>query len=169
MQVDEARRDHAAGGVEHGARRSSALAHLDDDTVVDEHVGVRASPVASTTRPPLITTRRDGQATRPPEPSSDHRTAMRTATPFATCSVMIDAGPSATSAAISTPRFIGPGCMTTRVGLEPRGALGGQPVAASCTRAATGSSAAPEALALDAQQVDDVDLGEHVVEVVGDA
>ncbi len=38
---------------------------------------------------------------------------MRTATPFVTCSVMTDAGPSATSAAISTPRFIGPGCMTS--------------------------------------------------------
>src|SRR5205823_6451242 len=31
---------------------------------------------------------------------------------------MIDAGPSATSAAISTPRFIGPGCMTTVSGLR---------------------------------------------------
>ena len=45
---------------------------------------------------------------------------MRTATPLVTCSVISDAGPSATSAAISTPRFIGPGCMTSASGLQPR-------------------------------------------------
>src|SRR6266852_2799769 len=36
---------------------------------------------------------------------------MRTATPLATCSRITEYGPSATSDAISTPRFIGPGCM----------------------------------------------------------
>src|ERR1700754_4151067 len=39
-------------------------------------------------------------------------TAMRTATPFATCRWITDCGPSATSLAISTSRFIGPGCIT---------------------------------------------------------
>ena len=34
---------------------------------------------------------------------------MRTATPFVTWSRMTEYGPSATSLAISTPRFIGPG------------------------------------------------------------
>jgi hypothetical protein len=37
---------------------------------------------------------------------------MRTATPLRTWSTMTDRGSSATSAAISTPRFMGPGCMT---------------------------------------------------------
>ena len=37
---------------------------------------------------------------------------MRTATPFATWSRMTDRPESAMSEAISTPRFIGPGCMT---------------------------------------------------------
>ncbi len=37
---------------------------------------------------------------------------MRTATPLRTWAVTTLAGSSATSAAISTPRFIGPGCMT---------------------------------------------------------
>ena len=37
---------------------------------------------------------------------------MRTARPLVTCSRMTDRGPSATFEAISTPRFIGPGCMT---------------------------------------------------------
>src|SRR5690606_38508820 len=46
------------------------------------------------------------------ERSSVSMTAMRTATPISTCCSMTLCGPSATSEAISTPRFIGPGCMT---------------------------------------------------------
>ena len=45
--------------------------------------------------------------------SSASITAMRTATPISTCSWMTLCGPSAISEAISTPRFIGPGCMTS--------------------------------------------------------
>ena len=45
-------------------------------------------------------------------PSSRYKTAMRTLTPLATCSTIVDRAESATSAAISTPRFIGPGCIT---------------------------------------------------------
>ena len=45
-------------------------------------------------------------------PSSRYSTAIRTLTPLATCSTIVDLGESATSAAISTPRFIGPGCIT---------------------------------------------------------
>ncbi len=37
---------------------------------------------------------------------------MRALTPLATCSTIVERTESATSAAISTPRFIGPGCMT---------------------------------------------------------
>ncbi len=37
---------------------------------------------------------------------------MRTVTPLATCATIVERAESATSAAISTPRFIGPGCMT---------------------------------------------------------
>ncbi len=37
---------------------------------------------------------------------------MRTATPFRTWSMITALGRSATSAAISTPRFMGPGCIT---------------------------------------------------------
>ena len=45
-------------------------------------------------------------------PPSRYKTAIRTATPFVTCSRITDRrGSSATSLAISTPRFIGPGCM----------------------------------------------------------
>src|SRR6185312_11023511 len=48
--------------------------------------------------------------------SSASITAMRTATPISTCSWMTLCGPSAISEAISTPRFIGPGCMTRASG-----------------------------------------------------
>jgi len=44
-------------------------------------------------------------------------TAMRTATPISTCSRISDCAPSATMESISTPRFIGPGCMTSASGL----------------------------------------------------
>ena len=43
-------------------------------------------------------------------------TAMRTATPISTCSRIKDCGPSATIESISTPRFIGPGCITSASG-----------------------------------------------------
>jgi hypothetical protein len=49
--------------------------------------------------------------------ASASRTAMRTATPISTCSRMSDCAPSATKVSISTPRFIGPGCMTSAPGL----------------------------------------------------
>src|SRR5690606_32107128 len=44
--------------------------------------------------------------------SSRYSTAIRTATPFATCSTTTDRTESAASAEISSPRFIGPGCIT---------------------------------------------------------
>ena len=45
-------------------------------------------------------------------------TAIRTATPISTCSLIrLRCGSSATSLAISTPRFIGPGCITSASGL----------------------------------------------------
>ena len=44
-------------------------------------------------------------------------TAMRTATPISTCSRISDCAPSATAESISTPRFIGPGCITSASGL----------------------------------------------------
>ena len=49
--------------------------------------------------------------------ASASSTAIRTATPISTCSRISDCAPSATSESISTPRFIGPGCMTNAPGL----------------------------------------------------
>src|SRR5690606_23047876 len=45
-------------------------------------------------------------------PSSRYSTAMRTLTPLVTCSTTVERAESATSAEISMPRTIGPGCMT---------------------------------------------------------
>ena len=45
--------------------------------------------------------------------ASASSTAMRTATPISTCSRISDWAPSATAEEISTPRFIGPGCITS--------------------------------------------------------
>ena len=44
-------------------------------------------------------------------------TAMRTAMPNVTCGRITLCGPSATGESISTPRFIGPGCITIASGL----------------------------------------------------
>src|SRR5271155_5776634 len=49
--------------------------------------------------------------------ASASSTAMRTATPISTCSRISDWAPSATIESISTPRFIGPGCITSASGL----------------------------------------------------
>src|SRR5882672_2831604 len=49
---------------------------------------------------------------------STSRQAMRTATPISTCSrIRLRSMSSATSLSISTPRFIGPGCMMSASGL----------------------------------------------------
>ncbi len=50
--------------------------------------------------------------TGPDQPRQCASTALRTSTPPRTCSSTTDRSPSATSGAISTPRFIGPGCIT---------------------------------------------------------
>ena len=48
--------------------------------------------------------------------ASASSTAIRTATPISTCSRITDCAPSATMESISTPRFIGPGCITSASG-----------------------------------------------------
>src|SRR3954447_13718393 len=59
-----------------------------------------------------------GGAARPTR--SSYSTAMRTTTPAATCWPMTACGESITSAASSTPRFTGPGCMSTWRALRRR-------------------------------------------------
>src|SRR6267143_605672 len=54
-------------------------------------------------------------------------TAMRTAMPKVTCGRITECGPSATEESISTPRFIGPGCMTMASGLASASFCGVKP------------------------------------------
>src|SRR4029077_9876220 len=95
IQVRPDGRDRPA--VEQDAGGLLAVAG-DDDPAEQPAVVVRhrATPVAGNSVPP----------------SSRYRTAIRVVTPLATCSTIVERTESAPSAAISTPRFIGPGCMT---------------------------------------------------------
>ena len=93
-------------------------------------------------------------------PSSRKRIAMRTATPFATCWVTTVRGRSATSDAISTPRTIGPGCVTmassrrraTRRAVRPHPAVYSRRLGtkeplprSACRRSSDTTSASPRA------------------------
>ena len=92
---------------------------------------------------------------------------MRTATPLATCWVITESGWSATSAAISTPRLTGPGCMISDCSGSRRARSPGQAVGGGVF-AEGREERFGHALPLQPQQVDDVELGQHRVEVVGD-
>src|SRR5690606_18125811 len=86
--------------------------HPGDDAVAHQDVGG-----LPTENPSTLDHELHGETTSWPmagsePPSSRYRTAMRALTPLATWSTMVERTESATSAAISTPRFIGPGCMT---------------------------------------------------------
>ena len=101
-------------------------------------------------------------------PSNSASTAMRTNTPLATCSRISDCAPSATSAAISTPRLIGPGCMTRQSGARAPQALRGQAVTREIFRFG-GNRRRFHALFLQAQHDGDVDAGDRLVEIVENA
>ena len=57
-------------------------------------------------------------------PAMMHITAMRTAMPKVTCGRITLCAPSTTAESISTPRLIGPGCMTIASGLASAQLLG---------------------------------------------
>ena len=122
VQVDETRAP---------ATRPRAVDHLGaagldrprrDHAVLDQDVGRTPSyPAAgSTTRPP----RKDQRAhvTPPPSPdAAEHQVQQRHADRDAVRHLLLDhasCGRSATSESISTPRFIGPGCMIERSSRE---------------------------------------------------
>ena len=96
-------------------------------------------------------------------PASRYSSAIRIATPFVTWSVMTDWAPAATSGAISTPSFIGPGCITSAPGLRDRQSRGGQPVACRVL-AQRRQQPGRHPLALDAQRHDDVGVAQRLVD-----
>src|SRR5215204_2592687 len=114
MQVDQTRKDNEtisidyldicrALGVSPGRRYYSVAQQQMTDvgsqqaTTLDEVGGVTHSAPPNAEALP---------------PSKRYKTAMRTLTPLLTCSTMTARSESATSAVISSPRFMGPGCMT---------------------------------------------------------
>src|SRR5581483_9962067 len=109
VQVDKAGQGDQAGGVEDiRAWRGEALPRADDDAVFEVDVPWPAANDGGPLDQPFLA----HEVSSPAPPSIRYKTAMRTVTPLATCATIVERSESATSAAISTPRFIGPGCMT---------------------------------------------------------
>ena len=92
---------------------------------------------------------------------------MRTAMPLLTCSRMTLRSESASSLSISTPRLIGPGMHDDGLGVEPGGA-GLVEAEHAGVFAERGKVAGGLALVLDAQEHDDLGVGERGLEVVRD-
>ena len=80
---------------------------------------------------------------------------MRTTTPAATCWPMTACGESITSAASSTPRLTGPGCIEHLAGAEPAAV----DLVARGVLAQRRDEGLRHALLLHPQRVDDVGLG----------
>ena len=102
-------------------RRAAARpGQLADAAALDEQAAPPLTPGAGIDQPGILDLEpRTGPAdarTHGSPPASSSRMAMRTATPLATCAVTSEAGPAATSDAISTPSLRGPGWSTTASG-----------------------------------------------------
>src|SRR5581483_8805940 len=93
--------DHAARDLERDVLDRDVVAEHLDDAAERERGGHAATGAAAPSRPS----------------TARSSTAMRTATPQLTCWRITARGPSATCGASSTPRLIGPGCMTIASGL----------------------------------------------------
>ena len=123
-QIDQPGRDHQAGGVdgaignEAGRRRAGRRNHA----VNDEHVAQRIDVVFRVDQTPVL----DMQF-HPWVPANMLMTAIRTAMPNVTCGRITACAPSATAESISTPRFIGPGCITIASGLASASRSGVRP------------------------------------------
>src|SRR5581483_8953217 len=109
VEVDEPWGDHAPGCVDHTVGGEVGPDRGDSAVVADHDV---AAALAGRVDQPAAS-QHDRHCRSTPLPSNRYRTAMRTATPLRTWSITTERGRSATSAAISTPRFIGPGCITS--------------------------------------------------------
>ena len=123
--IDQARRQRQAAGIDDldmvGHADGLADGNLGDDAVLDQH-GAGMIGAGGRIQDAGVFNQRcsgghGGAHGSFLAGSSASSTAMRTATPISTWSVMTEAGPSAMAGSISTPRFIGPGCMTMASGL----------------------------------------------------
>ena len=107
VEVDEARQRNQSVGHNDGADASARGRNLSDHAIVDDQV----NGILTVGTHPLDDDRGHWLNSFAP-PSNRYSTAIRTLTPLATCSTMTACALSATSAEISMPRFIGPGCIT---------------------------------------------------------
>ena len=112
-QIDQARADHQPAGIDHPlvheARRRRVESN--DTTAIDMKMADAVETAGSIDKSPIA----DRDLHRPP--ARMLITAIRTAIPKVTCLRITDCVPSATADSISTPRFIGPGCITIASGL----------------------------------------------------
>src|SRR5699024_1063828 len=109
VQVDEAgQRDEPDGVDDLGAARSKPGTDRGDRAAVD--ADVHRFPAEWAALADEVSGHRRVLSAGAPA-SNRYSTAIRTATPLVTCSVMTARGESAACAEISNPRFIGPGCM----------------------------------------------------------
>ena len=129
-----------------------------DPVAVDQDVERAVDPVGRIDDAPALKQLLHVRLRRPAGSS----TAIRTATPLATWSRITEYGPSATSEAISTPRFIGPGCMIITSGLAQLQPRLGHPEHVEVL-AQRREVRALHALELNPQQHDDVGVAHRFV------
>ena len=164
LDVDEPGRDDTTLGVEHrrARRRRQPGADLGDHPVDDPHVDQTVVAVASTTRRPWMSTSPSdngpsGSEQRPQHGHAD-RDAVRDLFGDERARGVGDL------ARDLDPAVHRPGMHHERVGLAARRALDAESPARRVL-AQRREQRLTDAFALDAQQVDDVDVGKHVVEV----
>src|SRR6185312_14217068 len=118
--VDQAGRQHQPAAVHHfGIVRFGIVeqtrADIGDAAILDQQAALGVQPAGRINQ--ACVAEGDAPVHAMPRESAS-RIAMRMATPISTCSAMtLTSTSSAMSEAISTPRFIGPGCITSAPGL----------------------------------------------------
>ena len=107
-QVHETRGDHEAVRIDGalGGETGGRCPHGCDGLADDEEIGLALGPGDRVHQEAV------GDVQVHPFPARMAITAMRTAMPNVTCGRITDWPPSATAESISTPRFMGPGCIT---------------------------------------------------------
>ena len=141
-------------------------ADLGDHAVDDAHVGRPARPFSSTTRPPGAgTTLRQRDLPIRPATTARPCAPRRRSRPVRSRANGSSRRPRRRS---RLPRFIGPGCITSVSGLSRAARSAVSPQRAEYSRSVGNRTSAPwpMSLELDAQQIHDVDVGQHIVEVV---
>ena len=120
-QINQARCETGARGIHHGGTfgRSQASAAIGDQPITDQQSTQRIKARGWVEQAGIGDDRvSHAQRFRGNWRESISSTAMRQATPISTCSpITLRVGWSATALSISTPRFIGPGCITIESGL----------------------------------------------------